>query len=277
MAEGVMLPLSIKPETLRLAAFVSVFAVMALAEKIWPRRRLLVSKAERWRVNLAIVLLNTMLLRLVFPMVPFVMAALAQVNGWGLLNLLKMTGVHEIVTSLLLLDLIIYFQHRMFHKLSFFWRIHRMHHTDIDLDVSSGTRFHPLEMIVSIVIKLAAVYLIGSSPLSVLLFEIVLNASSMFNHANVRIPEKIDGWLRLILVTPDTHRVHHSVLPLETDSNFGFNLPWWDHLFGSYRSQPRDGHKQMLIGLKEYRSLSELGLKQLLLIPFAKVNIRRTS
>jgi sterol desaturase/sphingolipid hydroxylase (fatty acid hydroxylase superfamily) len=272
-----MTSLDLKPETLQLIAFVSVLVVMSLAEIIQPRRQLLVKKAERWRVNLAMVLLNTMLLRLVFPLAPVALAALIQANGWGALNLLKMTGTPELVISLLLLDLIIYFQHRMFHKLPVFWRIHRMHHTDIDLDVSSGIRFHPLEMTVSMLIKLAAVCLIGPTPLSVLVFEIMLNASSMFNHANLHIPEKVDRWLRLVLVTPDMHRVHHSVLPLETDSNYGFNLPWWDRLFGSYRSQPRDGHQQMQIGLKEFRNPEEMGLKELLLLPFANSKNRKAS
>jgi sterol desaturase/sphingolipid hydroxylase (fatty acid hydroxylase superfamily) len=250
---------------------------MALAEKLWPRRQLSVSKIDRWLGNLTIVTLNTLLVRLIFPIVPYAMAEVAQVNGWGLFNIFNLTGLPEIAASIVLLDLIIYFQHRMFHRVPLFWRLHRMHHTDLDLDVSSGTRFHPLEIMVSIMIKLAAVLLLGSSPLSVLLFEAVLNSTSMFNHTNVRIPVKIDRWLRLVLVTPDMHRVHHSVIPQETDSNFGFSLPWWDHLFGTYQSQPRDGHNRMLIGLNEFRNLRELGLVRLLLIPFVKVNIRKTS
>lgn len=263
------------PETFRLAAFLAVFIVMAIAEMIWPRRRLLVSKAERWLGNLTIVIVNTLIMRVLIPIAPYGMAALAQNRGWGLFNHLQLSGVFEIAASLLLLDLIIYLQHRMFHRVSLLWRLHRMHHTDLDLDVSSGNRFHPLEIITSLAVKLAAVFLLGSSPVSVLLFEVLLNATSMFNHTNVRIPVSVDTWLRMILVTPDMHRVHHSVIPRETDSNFGFSLPWWDRLFATYRAQPRDGHDRMVIGLKEFRNLNQLGIKQLLFIPFVPVSSRR--
>lgn len=276
MAEKVISIIGTNPETVRLAVFLSVFVVLAILEKIRPRRHLLVSKTRRWFANLAIVILNTLVMRLLIPIAPYGMAVFAQSKGWGVFNQLKLAGMPEIVASLLLLDLVIYLQHRTFHHMSLLWRIHRMHHTDLDLDVSSGTRFHPLEMVVSVMIKLLAVCLLGSSPLSVLLFEILLNATSMFNHANVRIPVRIDRWLRMILVTPDMHRVHHSVVPQETDSNFGFSLPWWDHLFASYRAQPRDGHSEMSIGLKEFRNLNKLGLTQLLLLPFVDAGIRRT-
>lgn len=262
-----------QPEALRLAAFVSVFVVMAAIETIWPRRRLLVSKTRRWLANLSVVILNTLVMRFLIPIAPYGMAAVAQGKGWGLFNRLGLAGMPEIAASLLLLDLTIYLQHRMFHRTPCLWRIHRMHHTDLDLDVSSGTRFHPLEMAISVMIKLAAVCCLGSSPFSVLLFEILLNATSLFNHANARIPVTTDGWLRMILVTPDMHRVHHSVIPKETDSNFGFNLPWWDRLFATYRAQPRDGHVHMSIGLREFRNQDELGLKQLLALPFGGASI----
>jgi sterol desaturase/sphingolipid hydroxylase (fatty acid hydroxylase superfamily) len=268
MAEAMMTPFTGDPVTLRLAAFLSVFVVLALLEKIRPRRTLTVSKSRRWLVNLTLVAANSLLMRFVFPLAPFALATLAQSRGWGLFHLLKLPGPLEIVISLLLLDLLIYGQHRLFHRIPIFWRIHRMHHTDLDLDVTSGTRFHPLEIFLSLTIKLSAVLLLGTSPLSVLLFEIVLNATSMFNHANLRLPPAMDRWLRLFLVTPDMHRVHHSIIPRETNSNYGFNLSCWDRLLGSYRAQPRDGHEGMTIGLKAWRNQSELGLWQVLKIPF---------
>ncbi len=263
------------PDALRLAAFLSVFILLAVIETLWPRRPLTVLKTERWFVNLAIILMNNLLVTLVFPLAPFGTAVIARSNSWGLFNQIKLPGPLEIAASLLLLDLIIYLQHRMFHRVSILWRIHRMHHTDLDLDVSSGIRFHPLEITLSLVIKMLAVVVLGISPLAVLLFEILLNATSMFSHANLRMPLVVDRWLRIVLVTPDMHRVHHSVIPRETDSNFGFNLPWWDRLFGTYKAQPRDGHDRMVIGLKEFRNLRELGLRQLLMIPFVDVATRR--
>jgi len=277
MAAAMMLYLSENPAALRLAFFLSIFVLLALAEKFWPRRPLTVAKPQRWRVNLAIVALDTLLVRLVFPLAPLAMAALAQHKGWGLFSLLHLSGPLELAASLLVLDLLIYTQHRLFHRMPLLWRIHRMHHTDLDLDVSSGTRFHPLEILLSLAIKLVAVLLLGISPLSVLVFEIVLNATSMFNHANLCIPLTIDQGLRLLLVTPDMHRVHHSILPRETNSNFGFNLPWWDRLFGTYRAQPREGHDRMTIGLQAWRDQHELGLWPLLLLPFVHPIVRKAS
>ena len=265
-----------QPGVLRIAAFLSVFMLLAVIEMIWPRRPLTVSKTGRWRTNLAIILLNNLLITFVFPAAPFGAAVMAQNSGWGLFHRMTLPGPLEIVISLLLLDLVIYLQHRAFHRVTLFWRLHRMHHTDLDLDVSSGIRFHPLEITLSLVIKLLAVVVLGIAPLSVLLFEILLNATSMFNHANIRIPPAVDRWLRMVLVTPDMHRVHHSVIPRETDSNFSFNLPWWDRLFGTYTAQPREGHDRMVIGLKEFRNQHELGFGRLLLIPFVSVTTRRT-
>lgn len=260
-------PLS--PDTLRLAAFLSIFIGLAVIERLWPRRPPTVAKARRWRVNLAIVALDTLLVRLIVPMAPVAAASLASRHGWGLFHVLQLSGFGEIAASLLLLDGLIYFQHRFFHRIGLLWRLHRVHHTDLDLDVSSGARFHPLEILLSLAIKLAAVLLFGISPLAALCFEVLLNATSLFNHANLRLPLKVDWWLRLLLVTPDMHRVHHSIIPQETNSNFGFNLPWWDRLFGSYRDQPFHGHDRMTIGLKEWRNIDELGVWSLLVLPFA--------
>jgi len=271
-----MTPLSISPEILRLAVFVGLFAVLAFCEHRWPRRALTVSKPQRWLVNLTIVALDTVVARLVLSLSPLVLASRMAAEGWGLFNLLHFSGVLAMVASLLLLDLLIYGQHRLFHQIPLLWRLHRMHHTDLDLDVSSGTRFHPIEIVLSLLIKLAAVALFGIAPFSVLLFEILLNATSMFNHANLRLPLAIDRWLRLVVVTPDMHRVHHSVLLREIDSNFGFNLPWWDHMFGTYTGQPRDGHDGMRIGLAQWRHQDQLGLWPLLRIPLAPLSRRRT-
>jgi sterol desaturase/sphingolipid hydroxylase (fatty acid hydroxylase superfamily) len=276
VAAAVMLPLPLAPDTLRLVAFLSVFLVLAMAEQRWPRRPLTVSKPHRWTVNLTIIAANTLLVRLLFPLAPFALAMQAQAHGWGLLPLLALPVWLETLVSLLALDLLIYTQHRLFHRTPVLWRFHRMHHTDLDLDVSSGTRFHPLEIFLSLAIKLAAVVLLGASPLSVLLFEILLNATSMFSHANLRIPLVIDQELRRLLVTPDMHRVHHSIFPIETDSNFGFNLSCWDRLFGTYRAQPDAGHDRMQIGLKQWRDQEELGLRALLLIPFVRTFARKT-
>ena len=268
-----MTVLTSHPETVRLVAFVSLLALFAFFEHSWPRRPLTVSKSRRWLVNLLIVVVDTAVARMILPIAPIALAALAQRRGWGLFNLAGLDGILPLVASILLLDLVIYGQHRFFHRTPLLWRLHRMHHTDLDLDVSSGTRFHPLEIILSLFIKLATVLLLGAPPFAVLLFEMVLNATSLFNHANLRLPLALDRWLRLIVVTPDMHRVHHSVIVRETDSNFGFNLPWWDRLFGTYTAQPRDGHDAMVIGLKEWRDLEALGLWRLLSIPF--IDLRR--
>jgi sterol desaturase/sphingolipid hydroxylase (fatty acid hydroxylase superfamily) len=272
MAEELMLPMN--PDTLRLLAFLSIFALLALAEAVWPRRPLMVKKTQRWQANIGIIIADSLVIRLLFPVVPMSLAATAQSRGWGLFNLLGVTGWLELTAGLIILDLIIYLQHRLFHRIPLLWRMHRMHHTDLDLDVSSGTRFHPLEIIISLLIKMTAVLLFGISPLTVLLFEIILNATSLFNHANLALPGPVDRWLRLVLVTPDMHRVHHSIYPKETDSNFGFCQPWWDRLLGTYTAQPRDGHHQMRIGLKEFRNADQLGLWPLLKIPFVPYRVR---
>ena len=261
---------------IRLTFFLGVFLLVALAEHAWPRRRLTVLKGQRWLNNLFIVITDTLVVRLMIPIMPVALAELARVQGWGLLNLVHFPHSLKIILTIFAFDLIIYLQHRAFHRVVLFWQFHRMHHTDLDLDVSSGTRFHPFEIMLSLAIKLAAVVLLGVSPLAVLLFEIILNATSMFNHANLRLPLTMDAWLRLFVVTPDMHRVHHSVNPRETNSNFGFNLPWWDRLFGTYRAQPGAGHDRMLIGLQEWRDLRHLGLWPLLRLPFIHPPLRRT-
>jgi len=252
---------------LRLISFLGVFLLVTLAEHVWPRRQLTVSRGQRWFCNISVVVIDTLVVRMMIPIMPVALAELARVQGWGLLNLVKLPNPLGIVIAFLAFDLVIYLQHRAFHRIALFWRFHRMHHTDLDLDASSGNRFHPLEILLSQLIKLGAVVLLGPPVAAVVLFEITLNATSLFNHGNLRIPAAVDGWLRLGLVTPDMHRVHHSVIPRETDSNFCFNVPWWDRLFGTYRDQPGEGHDGMIIGLKEFRDARRLGLGHLLMLP----------
>jgi sterol desaturase/sphingolipid hydroxylase (fatty acid hydroxylase superfamily) len=259
-----------KEQTVRLAFFIGSLLIIAIWELIAPRRQLTESKPLRWFINLFLVLLNTAVIRYFMPILPVGMALLFHERGWGILNMLDFPDWLKIVTAVLVLDLVIYLQHVLFHYLPLLWRLHRVHHVDLDLDVTSGNRFHPLEIIISNGIKLAAVALLGTPVISVIIFEVILNASAQFNHGNIRIPEVFDRFLRLFVVTPDMHRVHHSVLPRETNSNFGFNVPWWDRMLGTYKAQPERGHLGMTIGLKEYRDPAKLSLGQLLLLPFMR-------
>ncbi len=255
-------------QTVRLAFFFGTLAVIAFWEIVAPRRVLTDNKGRRWFANLSLVVIDTAVVRFLLPVLPVSLALLAQERGWGVLNVVILPYWIKIALAVVALDFVIYLQHLLFHFLPILWRLHRMHHTDLDIDVTTGNRFHPLEIIISIWIKLAAVALIGPSVLAVVIFEVLLNATSQFNHGNIRIPETVDRWLRLVIVTPDMHRVHHSVIPRETNSNFGFNLPWWDRLCGTYRSQPEQGHFGMSIGLKEFRDATQLRLGKLLLQPF---------
>ena len=254
--------------TLRLAFFFGIFTLMAVWELVAPRRSLNTSKTVRWLSNLGITFLNPVVVRAVSPLLPVGMALLAQKNGWGLLNYFSMPYWFEVALAVIVLDLVIYLQHVMFHTVPVLWRLHMMHHADLDIDVTTGLRFHPIEMILSMGIKLSTVVLIGPSVLAVLIFEILLNGTSMFNHSNVRLPINIDRTLRLFVVTPDMHRVHHSVIIRETNSNFGFNLPWWDRLFGTYRDQPVAGHLGMTIGLSQFRNPRRLSFLWILALPF---------
>jgi len=256
--------------TIRLSFFGGVFLLIALWELLAPRRRLVDSKARRWLTNLSLVAVNAATARILIPLLPVTLAILLAEKGWGILNLLSLPYWIKIAAALIFLDFIIYLQHKSFHYQPLLWRLHRLHHTDLDIDVTTGNRFHPLEIIISLLIKLAAVAVIGAPAVAVVSFEIILNAAAQFNHGNIKIPLQIDRWLRLILVTPDMHRVHHSVIVRETNSNFGFNIPLWDRLFGTYREQPRDGHLGMTIGLKEFREPAELSLVRLLVQPFKK-------
>jgi sterol desaturase/sphingolipid hydroxylase (fatty acid hydroxylase superfamily) len=252
---------------LRLGFFLGILLAMALWEALAPKRVQEIGRLRRWPNNLGLVVLDTFIVRLLFPLAAVGMAFLAASKGWGLLNIVPLPGWLAIPAAVLLLDLTIYGQHVTFHAVPVLWRLHRMHHADLEFDVTTGLRFHPGEILLSMAIKLAAVAVIGAPPLAVLIFEILLNATSLFNHGNVRLPRGLDRILRLIVVTPDMHRVHHSIDRSETDSNFGFNVPWWDRLFGTYRAQPGSGHDRMTIGLPAFRDPRELRLDRMLWQP----------
>jgi sterol desaturase/sphingolipid hydroxylase (fatty acid hydroxylase superfamily) len=252
---------------IRLSCFLGVLLLMVLWEALTPRRTQSIKRLLRWPNNLSLVVLDTLLVRLLFPFAAVGMAFLAQSKGWGLLNIVPLPPWFTVPAAALLLDLTIYGQHVAFHAVPLLWRLHRMHHADLEFDVTTGLRFHPGEIVLSMLIKLAAVLMLGASPLAVLVFEVLLNATSMFNHGNVRLPPRLDGLLRALVVTPEMHRVHHSIDRQETDSNFGFNLPWWDRLFGTYRAQPALGHIRMTLGIDRFRDPRELWLHRMLLQP----------
>jgi len=258
---------------IRIAAFGSILLVMVVWEVLAARRPQRVRRWQRWPSNLLIVVLDTLAVRLVFPLAAVGAAMFAAERGWGLFNGIATPIWLAVLASVVLLDMAIYFQHRLFHAVPWLWRLHRMHHADLEFDVTTGLRFHPLEILLSMGIKLSVVTLLGAPALAVLIFEVVLNATSMFNHGNVRLPARVDHWLRLVVVTPDMHRVHHSIVRRETDSNFGFNLPWWDRLFGTYRDQPAAGHLGMTIGLENFRESRDFRLDRMLLQPFANPSL----
>lgn len=253
---------------IRLAVFAGVFLLMILWEVMMPRKSRILSRWARWPSNIGIVVLNTLLLRLLIPTAAVGTALLAETNGWGLFNLVVLPQVLAVLLSVMLLDLAIYAQHVVFHHVPVLWRLHRMHHADQDIDVTTGSRFHPIEILLSMGIKLALIVVLGAPAVAVLIFEVLLNAAAMFNHANVRLPLKVDAVLRLLIVTPDMHRVHHSIHKNETNSNFGFNLPWWDRLFRTYNAQPVDGHEDMTIGLERFRTKKDQRLDRMLVQPF---------
>jgi len=248
--------------------FFTVLILVGYVETRAARRPLTVSKKGRWFNNLSIIFLSSLLLKLAVPVAATGIAAAAAAKGWGLFNSYDFSPWLTIPLSILLLDLVVYLQHLMFHATPILWRLHMVHHADLDLDVTSGLRFHPLEILLSMGIKMAVVAALGIPVIAVLIFEITLNATAMFNHGNIHLPEKVDRILRLFTVTPDMHRVHHSVLIRETNSNFGFNFPWWDRLCGTYRSQPAAGHNDMTIGLSQFRKAEQVTLLKLLILPF---------
>jgi sterol desaturase/sphingolipid hydroxylase (fatty acid hydroxylase superfamily) len=255
--------------SLRLCFFFGIFAVMAFWEILSPRRPLTVSKGVRWANNLGLTFLNTLILRLLFPAAAVGVAAFAQSRGWGLLNLGEIPLYISVFITVVAMDFVIYLQHVMVHAVPALWRLHRVHHADLDYDVTTGARFHPIEIILSMLIKFATIMVLGPPVVGVVMFEVLLNATAMFNHGNIRLPDGVDRVLRWFLVTPDMHRVHHSVEDDEANSNFGFSLPWWDRLLGTYRDQPRGGHEGMVIGIHGYRDPKQVEyLPGMLSLPF---------
>jgi sterol desaturase/sphingolipid hydroxylase (fatty acid hydroxylase superfamily) len=253
----------------RLSFFIGVLLLMAVWEWLAPRRARAASRSARWKSHLLLSLLNTSLIRIVLPAGAVGVALLAERQGWGLFHYYDLPYALAVVASVIVLDIVIYLQHVMFHAVPLFWRLHRTHHADLDFDVTTGIRFHPAEILLSMLIKAGAILLLGAPALAVLVFEVLLNATSMFNHGNVRLPRGVDRWLRWLVVTPEMHRVHHSIAAHETNSNFGFNLPWWDRLCGTYKAQPDAGHEAMTIGLDGLRNPREVvDLPGVLAIPF---------
>lgn len=260
-------------DSIRLTGFLGVLAVMALWEAAAPRRGRSLSRMLRWPNNLGIAALNVLMVRIAIPLIAVDFAGMGELESWGLFNNLPhrfdaYLPWSAIIPSVILLDLAIYLQHVMFHAVPALWRFHRMHHADLDLDVTSGARFHPGEIAISLMVKIAAVVVIGAPPEAVIVFEVALNATSMFNHSNVYIAERIDRMLRWVTVTPDMHRIHHSIERIETNSNFGFNLSWWDRMLGTYRKAPAAGQRAMVIGIEQFRAPREAWLDRMLLQPF---------
>jgi sterol desaturase/sphingolipid hydroxylase (fatty acid hydroxylase superfamily) len=253
---------------IRLGGFFGIFILMAFWELVSPKRNLTSSKPLRWFNNLTFTFFNSFFVRYIFPLSAVAVAITAKNEGWGVLNNVPIGIFGAGVLSIIFLDFAIYAQHVVFHRVTPLWRLHMVHHTDLDIDVTTGARFHPVEIALSMGIKMAIVAAIGAPPWSVVAFEVLLNATSMFNHSNVSMPFGLDRVLRLFVVTPDMHRVHHSVLIRETNSNFGFNLPWWDRLFGTYSAQPKEGHEGMKIGLSNYREQRLVNLPQMVSLPF---------
>jgi sterol desaturase/sphingolipid hydroxylase (fatty acid hydroxylase superfamily) len=262
---------------LRLVAFLAMLAAMGALEAILPRRARTLPRLARWPHNLGLVAINGVALRLIVPGGATAGALWAEANGLGLLRQIDTAPWLAFAVAVVLLDLAVYAQHVAFHAVPALWRLHRVHHADRDVDVTTGVRFHPIEMVVSLALRLAVVALLGAPPAAVLAFEILLNLSSMFNHANLRVAPAFEPALRWLIVTPDMHRVHHSIVRLETDSNFGFNLPWWDRVFGTYRGQPAAGHDAMTLGLPQFREPGEQRLDRLLTQPFRRAGIARQS
>lgn len=256
--------------TIRLSFFLGTLGVIGLWQALAPKRELSVSLLWRWINNFGVTFFNTLILRLLFPILAVGLAAVATAKGWGLLNLIDLPIAVAVIIAVIIQDLVIYWQHVIFHRFSFLWRFHKMHHADIDYDVSTGARFHPVEIILSMLLKLAVVLLLGPPVAAVIIFEVLLSSVAMFNHANAGLPAGIDRIVRKFIVTPDMHRVHHSIIRGEHNSNYGFNLPWWDYLFGTYTDQPSAGHQDMTIGLNEYQKSRKQSFLWMLALPFRR-------
>lgn len=253
---------------IRLAFFIGIFSTMVIWEILARKRPLTTSKSKRWLNNIGLVVLDSVLVRFLLPAGAVAIALWAEQHQLGLLYSIHMPNALQIVIAVLTLDLVIYWQHRLFHRIPWLWKLHQVHHADRDIDVSTALRFHPIEILISMLIKLVAVLAIGAPALAVVIFEIVLNGMAMFNHANIKLPQSIDSLLRIFVVTPDMHRVHHSVVLEETNSNYGFNISLWDKIFASYHAQPAAGHDKMVIGLTPYLNQPTHALGWMLRLPF---------
>jgi len=256
-------------KTIRMGFFFGVLLIMAVWEIAAPRRKLTASKTLRWTNNIGLIFFNSFVLRVLFPAAAVGVAFSAREHGYGLFNVIEVSPIIAVIVSVIIMDFVIYIQHVMVHAIPVLWRLHRVHHADPDYDVTTGARFHTIEIILSMLIKFATILLLGPPLIAVILFEVVLNATAMFNHGNIRLPAPVDRVLRWVLVTPDMHRVHHSVEDDEANSNFGFSLPWWDRLFGTYRDQPRAGHEGMTIGIHKYHDARDVSwITGMLVLPF---------
>ena len=256
-------------KVIRMSFFFGMLVLIGLWELAAPKRALTISKSVRWINNLGLVFFNSFMLRVLFPAAAVGVVIFANEQGWGLFNYVEVPFWFEVVASIIIMDFVIYIQHVMVHAIPVLWRLHRLHHADLDYDVTTGARFHPIEIILSMLIKFATILLLGPAVIAIIIFEVMLNATAMFNHGNISLPKTLDKYLRLFLVTPDMHRVHHSIEDDEANSNFGFSLPWWDRLFGTYRDQPRAGHQAMTIGINKYRDPKQVSwLPGMLMLPF---------
>lgn len=258
--------------TIRVSFFMGIFLILAIAEYFIPRREFILSKIQRWSNNFALLFLDILIIRLIFPVSLISVALYTQENRIGLLYYFDFSFYVDTIIGIILLDLIIYWQHRLFHKINFFWLFHRVHHSDMDYDVTTGFRFHPIELLFSMAIKISFVLLLGVSIMGVVVFEIILNSLALFNHSNIHLSKRIDTILRNFIVTPDMHRIHHSINKDELNSNFGFNISLWDRLFNSYIDEPKMSHTHMIIGLKELQNKHKtVSLLSILKIPFMKI------
>lgn len=256
--------------SLRLGVFASILLVMMSAEALFPRKARTMSRARRWTSNLLLIVIDGLFVRLLFPIVAVGVAIIAADKGWGVFNLIDLPIWLEITLAIIILDMMIYWQHVASHHIPFLWALHKVHHADRDIDVTTGSRFHPIEIGLSMIYKMALVVILGAPVIAVILFELILNGCAMFNHSNVKLPLGFDRVLRRFIVTPDMHRVHHSTIVPETNSNYGFSLSLWDRIFGSYTAQPSQGHDGMVIGLREYQDAAPASLTWSLLLPLGK-------
>lgn len=257
-------------DSLRLGIFISILLVMMSAEALFPRKDRVLDRAHRWTSNLLLIVIDGLFVRLLFPIVAVGVSVIAAERNWGLFNMLDLPIWLEITLAIIILDMMIYWQHVASHHIPFLWALHKVHHADRDIDVTTGSRFHPIEIGLSMLYKMALVVILGAPVLAVIIFEIILNGCAMFNHSNVKLPLGFDRVLRRFIVTPDMHRVHHSTIVAETNSNYGFSLSLWDRIFSSYTAQPSKGHDGMVIGLEEYQDAGPASLTWSLLLPIGK-------